>query len=80
MSESETAFIVQTYVAGARGALKAGETVRCPSEASARSRAEKIWALGKALGVEVVKQTVNVEAGDYSEPDYLVRLGKVPEV
>ncbi|MDB5410271.1 MAG: hypothetical protein JWL84_5183 [Rhodospirillales bacterium] len=73
-------FVVQTYVAGARGALKVGEQVQSPSAESARMRGEKLMAAGKALGVDVVKQVADPEAGEYAEPEYLVRLGRVPEL
>jgi hypothetical protein len=80
MPGMQTAFIVQTYVSGARGALKIGDQLSCTTELAARVRADKIWALGKVLGVEVVRQTADPEAGDYGEPEHLLRLGKVPDV
>ncbi|MDB5406113.1 MAG: hypothetical protein JWL84_1025 [Rhodospirillales bacterium] len=72
-------FIVVSYVAGARGALKVGEQIQSPSEQNARIRAEKLMATEKVLGVDVVKQVADPEAGDYAEPEYLVRLGRFPE-
>jgi hypothetical protein len=75
-----TTYIVQTYIAGARGALKVGEQIRCPSEQNARARAEKLMMAGRILGVDVVKQITNPEAGEYGEPEYLVRVGRVPEL
>jgi hypothetical protein len=77
---SKTNFCVVTYVAGARGALKVGEQVPCYNEQNAHARAEKLMAAGgKVLGVDVVKQTADPDAGDYGEPEYLARLGRVPE-
>ncbi len=76
---SKTTFCVVSYVAGARGALKVGEQIACRDEANAHVRAEKLMATGKVLGVDVVKQTADAEAGDYGEPEYLSRLGRVPE-
>jgi hypothetical protein len=78
---SKTSFVVVTYVAGARGALKVGEQILAHSEQNARARAEKLMAgSGKILGVDVVKQVADVEAGDYGEPEYLFRLGRGPEI
>jgi hypothetical protein len=78
---SKTSFVVVTYVAGARGALKVGEQILAHSEQNARVRAEKLMAgSGKILGVDVVKQVADVEAGDYGEPEYLFRLGRGPEI
>lgn len=76
---SKTTFCVVTYIAGARGALKVGEQIACRDEANANSRAEKLMAGGRVLGVDVVKQTADPDAGDYGEPEYLSRLGRVPE-
>jgi hypothetical protein len=73
-------FIVVTYVAGARGALKVSEQIQSPSEQNARIRADKLIATGKILGVDVVKQIADPEAGEYAEPEYLLRLGRVPEL
>lgn len=76
---SKTTFCVVSYVAGSRGSLKVGEQIACRDEANAYARAEKLMAAGKVLGVDVVKQTADPEAGDYGEPEYLSRLGRVPE-
>lgn len=73
-------FIVQSYVSGARGTLKAGDQIVAPSEQNARARAEKLMAAGRVLGVDVVKQSADPEAGEYGEPEYLVRLGRVPDL
>ena len=77
---TRTTYIVQTYVAGARGALKVAEQIPCISEQNARARAEKLMAAGRILGVDVVKQIADPEAGEYGEPEYLARLGRVPEL
>ena len=77
---SKTTFVVVTYVAGARGALKVADQIPCHSEQNATARAEKIMALGRVLGVDVVKQVADAEAGDYGEPEYLQRLGRVPDL
>lgn len=76
---AQTSFVVVTYVAGARGALKVAEQIACHSEQNAHARADKIMAGGKVLGVDIVKQTADPEAGEYGEPEYLTRLGRVPE-
>jgi hypothetical protein len=77
---SRTTYVVQTYIAGARGALKVAEQIPCPSEQNGRARAEKLMAAGRILGVDLVKQIADPEAGEYGEPEYLVRLGRVPEL
>lgn len=76
---AKTSFVVVTYIAGARGALKVAEQILCHSEQNAHARADKIMAGGKVLGIDIVKQTADPEAGDYGEPEYLTRLGRVPE-
>ena len=78
-SGSMTGYLVQTYLTGARGTLKAAEQIQCRSEDQARTRAEKLMAAGRVLGVDVVRQISDPEAGEYSEPEFLVRLGRVPE-
>ncbi len=75
---SKTTFVVVTYVAGARGSLKVGEQILCYSEQNAHARAEKLMEGGRILGADVVKQVADAEAGDYDEPEYLARLGRVP--
>lgn len=77
---TRTTYVVQTYVAGARGSLKIGEQIACTSEQNGRARAEKLMAAGRVLGVDVVKQIADPEAGEYGEPEYLVRVGRVPEL
>ncbi len=77
---TRTTYVVQTYIAGARGALKIGEQIACTSEQNGRARAEKLMAAGRVLGVDVVKQIADPEAGEYGEPEYLVRVGRVPEL
>lgn len=75
-----TNYLVQTYVRGARGALTPDAQVPCRDENAARMRAERIMAAGMVLGVDVVRQVVDATAGDYGEPEYLVRLGEVPAI
>lgn len=77
---SKTTFAVVTYVAGARGSLKVGEQIPCHSEQNAHARAEKLMAGGRILGADVVKQTADPDAGEYGEPEYLGRHGRVPEL
>jgi hypothetical protein len=76
----QTNYLVQTYVRGARGALKPDAHVPCRDETAARMRAERIMAAGRILGVDVVRQVVDATAGDYGEPEYLLRLGEVPSI
>jgi hypothetical protein len=74
------AFVVVGYAAGKRGALRVAEQTQCSSEGSARMRAERLMESGRVLGVDVVRQVCDPELGEYPEPEYLCRLGRVPEV
>jgi len=73
-------YFVQTYIKGSRSVLRADQQIPCLSEAHARVRAEKIMTAGHVLGVDVVRQSSDPDAGEYGEPEYLVRLGQVPEI
>jgi hypothetical protein len=79
-SAEQISYVVQTYVKGARGALRPGEQLPCRNEAHARVRADRLMAAGRILGVDVVRQTADLEAGEYGEPEYLARIGQVPEL
>ena len=72
---SRTQIIYRPYVAGARGALKA--PCRLPEEGL--RRAERAMAGGSILGGEVVRMTHDDDAGDFGEPEYLGKFGRVPD-
>ena len=76
---STTQVIYQPYVAGARGALKAGVPIACRSAAEGLRRAERALAGGSVLGAQVVRMTHDDDAGEFGEPEFLGTFGRVPE-
>ena len=74
------AFVVVGYAAGKRGALRVAEQMQRSSEGAARLRADRLMETGRVLGVDVVRQECNPDLGEYPEPEYLCRLGRVPEL
>ena len=74
-----TQVIYQPYVAGARGSLKAGVAVACRSPEDGLRRAERAMAGGSILGAQVVRVTHDDDAGEFGDPEYLGRFGRVPE-
>jgi hypothetical protein len=76
---TETLFIVQAYVAGARGALRAEPQIGCKSAAEAVRKGERLAPL--RLGVVAYAVTADVEMGDYGDaPDILFRSGQLPSL
>ncbi len=76
-----THIIVQPYARGPKGGLKPEPAILAKTAEAAIVRAERMFAAnGKIVGVDVVRTEVDEEAGDYSEPVYLQRLGMVPEL
>jgi hypothetical protein len=69
-----TRIIYQPYLKG----MKPGTAVVCRDEAEGARRADKAMEGGSIVGAHVVRVTVDEEAGDYGEPDYLVTVGSVP--
>jgi hypothetical protein len=69
-----TRIIYQPYGKG----LRPGTPVVCRDAAEGERRAEKAMAAGSILGAHVVRVSVDEEAGDYSDPEYLFRIGEVP--
>jgi hypothetical protein len=69
-----TRIIYQPYGKG----LRPGTPVVCRDAAEGERRAEKAMAGGSILGAHVVRVSVDEEAGDYAEPEYLFRVGNVP--
>jgi hypothetical protein len=72
----KTFYVVQSFIRGKRGGLKAEQPIQAPSESAAILRAERI-AESKA-GVLVFSQTGDPEMGDFDEPVLLARHGDVP--
>jgi len=75
----ETLFICQPYVPGKRGALAPQPAVSYKSEGQALQRAQRMMDTGRFAGVDVVSQTADPELGDFDEPVFLLRLGRVPQ-
>lgn len=71
--------IYQPYVAGPRGSLKAGVPVACRTAAEGLRRAERALAGGSILGAQVVRMTHDDAADELGEPEFLGRVGRVPD-
>lgn len=76
---STTRIIYQPYVAGARGALKPGPAVACRSAEEGVRRAERALQGGSIVGAQVVRMTHDDDAGEFGDPEFLARLGQVPD-
>ena len=74
-----TQYFCQPYSAQ-KGGIKPEPAILCSSETNARLRAEKIMANNRAVGVDVVRQEADANLGEYGEPEFLVRLGRTPDV
>ncbi|GBR48817.1 hypothetical protein CSR02_13990 [Acetobacter pomorum] len=60
--------------------LEAGTAVLCRNSQDAHRRIDKVRAgILSVAGALVVRMEVDEEAGDYGEPEYLERIGCVPE-
>ena len=77
---AETSQIIyQPYLSGARGNLKAGVAMVCRTPEEGIRRAERAMAGGSILGAEVVRVVHDAEADEFGEPEFLAKLGRVPE-
>ena len=76
---STTRIIYQPYVAGARGTLKPGPALACRSAEEGVRRAERALQGGSILGAQVVRMTHDDDAGEFGNPEFLARLGQVPD-
>lgn len=74
-----TQIIYQPYLSGARGNLKAGVAMACRTAEEGIRRAERAMAGGSILGAEVVRVVHDAEADEFGEPEFLAKLGRVPE-
>jgi hypothetical protein len=75
-ASAKTFYVVQPFIRGKRGGLKAEQAIQAPSENAALLRAERM-AESKA-GVLVFSQTGDPEMGDFDEPVFLASHGDVP--
>lgn len=71
--------IYQPYLAGARGALKAGIPVVCRTPEEGMRRAERALAGGSILGARVVRVFHDDAADEFGAPEYLGEYGRVPD-
>ena len=76
---STTRIIYQPYVAGPRGALKPGTAIACRSAEEGLRRAERALQGGSILGAQVVRMTHDDDAGEFGDPEFLGRIGQVPD-
>ncbi len=77
---STSQIIYQPYLAGSRGALKAGTAVACRSAEDGLRRAERALENGSILGARIVRMTHDDDAGEFGDPEYLGEVGRVPDV
>ena len=75
---ADSQIIYQPYVAGARGALKAGTPVVCRTADEGLRRAERALAGGSILGAQVVRMVHDAAADEFGEPEHLGSVGQVP--
>jgi hypothetical protein len=73
-------FYFLPYNAGKRGAIRPGQPIVCRDRAEACRRAEKAMAGGKVIGAHTIKVVSDPDNGDYGEPEYLDKVGIVPEL
>lgn len=72
----KTFYVVQPFVKGKRGGLKAEQAIQAPSESAAILRGERL-SESKA-GVLVFSISGDPEMGEFDEPVFLARHGDVP--
>ena len=53
--------------------------IRVDSPTAARERAKRLFESGRYSGVDAVTVTGDPELGEYDEPAFHLRLGKVPD-
>lgn len=72
----KTFYVVQPFVKGKRGGLKAEQAIQAPSESAAILRGE--WLSESKAGVLVFSISGDPEMGEFDEPVFLARHGDVP--
>jgi len=82
---TDTRFVCQTYRRAERGKGKSMQhvliqsaTVECKTAMEAEARAHKMWAGGSHAGVDAFSIEIDIDLGDYSDPEFILRLGDVP--
>ncbi len=76
---STTHIIYQPYITGPRGTLKPGQAISCRTAEDGLRRAERALAGGSIVGAQVVSMTHDDDAGEFGDPQFLGRVGKVPD-
>ena len=73
----QTTHLVQAYVTGRGGALRAEPQVVCPSAEDARRKADRLSAI--RVGVVAYSVSADAELGVYDEaPTILFKAGRLP--
>ena len=75
----ETVHIVQPYRVVKKRGLVAAEALPVRSAQAAKERAKRLFDTGNYAGVDAFTITGDEELGEYGEPKFHVRLGKVPD-
>ncbi|MDQ0505983.1 hypothetical protein QOZ94_002787 [Xanthobacter agilis] len=74
---TKTFYVVQPYVLGKRGALKAGQAREARSAADAERLAQRLSATG--AGAIAFSREVDPESDDAEPPILIASYGRVPE-
>ena len=75
-SALKTFYVVQPFIKGKRGGLRAEQAIQAPSESAAILRGERLS--GSKAGVLVFSISGDPEMGDFDEPVFLASHGEVP--
>jgi hypothetical protein len=80
-ASSKTHFICQTYVQtkGTQAVLKVDKQFEYSTEAEARNRAERESQSEECAGADAYMIIEDLNSGEVSSPEFIVRLGDVPE-
>ncbi|WP_299478633.1 hypothetical protein [uncultured Roseibium sp.] len=80
-------FVCQAYRYLERGKGSAKQSVlikasaiECKTSAEAEARARRMFDGGSYAGIDAFSIEVDIELGDYTEPEFIIRLGDVPSL
>jgi hypothetical protein len=76
----ETRHIVQPYRVDAKNRLVPAEALQARNGAAARERAKTLYESGRYSGVDAFTVSGDADLGEYGEPRFHIRLGRVPEL
>ena len=76
----ETKHIVQPYRTGGKGRLVPAEALPARNGAAALERAKTLYETGRYAGVDAFTVSGDPDLGEYGEPRFHIRLGRVPEM